>query len=109
MSIKLSREAIKKLTPDERREYDREMSRARMRRYREANKHTQEYKDKNKNYTKKYRAENRERYLILNRKHNKTYRAKQKAIKNAHISNRKGEKLDVKELLAVRKELKNNS
>ena len=44
---------------------------------------------------------------MLNRKHNKTYRAKQKAIKNAHITNRKGEKLDVKHLVAVRKELKN--
>jgi len=52
MSTKLSREAIKKLTRGERREYDREMSRARMQRYREANKHTQEYKEKNKNYTK---------------------------------------------------------
>ena len=107
MSSKLSRQALKQLTPDERREYDREMSRARMQRYREANKHTQEYKDKNKNYTKKYRAEHREKYLMLNRKHNKTYRAKQKAIKNAHITNRKGEKLDVKHLVAVRKELKN--
>jgi hypothetical protein len=106
MSIKLSREAIKKLTAGERAEYDRQMSNARTRKYREANKHTQEYKDKNKNYTKKYRAEHREKYLILNRKHNKTYRAKQKAIKNSHITNRKGEKLDVKELLAVRKELK---
>ena len=44
---------------------------------------------------------------MLNRKHNKTYRAKQKAIKNAHITNRNGEKLDVKHLVAVRKELKN--
>ena len=37
--------------------------------------------------------------------HNKTYRAKKKAIKNANISDRRGRKLDVTELLEVRNEL----
>ena len=78
MSIKLSREAIKKLTPDERREYDRQMNNARMRRYREKHKDEQSYKDYNKLYTNLYRLQHRERYLILNRKHNKTYREKLK-------------------------------
>ena len=56
-SIKLSREQLKNLTATERKEYDKKMNAERIRRYREANKDKQEYKDYNKNYTKKYRAE----------------------------------------------------
>ena len=81
------------------------MNAERIRLYREANKDKQEYKDYNKNYTKKYRAEHKEEYRKKNIEHNKTYRAKKKAIKNANISDRRGKKLDVKELLEVRKEL----
>ena len=104
-SIKLSREQLKNLTATERKEYDKKMNAERIRRYREANKDKQEYKDYNKNYTKTYRAEHKEEYRKKNIEHNKTYRAKKKAIKNANISDRRGKKLDVKELLEVRKEL----
>ena len=51
MSAKLSRASLKNLTPEERKEHDRQMNNARMRRHRKANKNTQEYKASNKNYT----------------------------------------------------------
>ena len=81
MVEKLSRAELKKLTTGERIEYDRQMNNARMRRYREKHKDEQSYKDYNKLYTNLYRLQHRERYLILNRKHNKTYREKLKKSK----------------------------
>jgi hypothetical protein len=81
MVEKLSRAELKKLTTGERIEYDRQMNNARMRRYREKHKDEKSYKDYNKLYTNLYRLQHRERYLILNRKHNKTYREKLKKSK----------------------------
>jgi hypothetical protein len=81
MVEKLSRAELKKLTTGERIEYDRQMNNARMRRFREKHKDEQSYKDYNKLYTNLYRLQHRERYLILNRKHNKTYREKLKKSK----------------------------
>jgi len=78
MVEKLSRAELKKLTTGERIEYDRQMNNARMRRYREKHKDEKAYKEYNKLYTNLYRLQHRERYLILNRKHNKTYREKLK-------------------------------
>ena len=81
MVEKLSRAELKKLTTGERIEYDKKMNNARMKRYREKHKDEQSYKDYNKLYTNLYRLQHRERYLILNRKHNKTYREKLKKSK----------------------------
>ena len=81
MVEKLSRAELKQLKTGERIEYDRQMNNARMRRYREKHKDEQSYKDYNKLYTNLYRLQHRERYLILNRKHNKTYREKLKKSK----------------------------
>ena len=105
MSVKLSREEVQKLTPTERIAYNKALNAERVKRYREANKDNKEYIKYTREYTNKYKAEHKEEYRKKNVEHNKTYRAKQQALKNADIVDRNGKKLDVNELIQVRKQL----
>ena len=66
------------------------MNNVRMWFYSEANKHTQEYNDYNKNYTK-----NTEKYLILKRNITRQYRQKLKAIRQPRPLNSKGSNFHV--------------
>jgi len=45
-------------------------------------------------------------YKAMMTKNQRTYRAKQKALKNPHIQDRKLRSIDVNELINIRKELK---
>ena len=86
MSVKLSREEVQKLTPTERIAYNKALNAERVKRYREANKDNKEYIKYTREYTNKYKAEHKEEYRKKNVEHNKTYRAKQQALKNADIA-----------------------
>ncbi len=68
-------------------------------------------KVKNRQYATKSRQKSintlgTEEYRRRMAQKQKEYRAKRKALKNANISDRKGRKYDVNDLINVRKELK---
>lgn len=72
---------IKAMTPEERIEYNKEMNRERIKKYRENHKTDETYKEKQKKSTYKYRETHPDEYKKLNDKHGKTYREKLKKEK----------------------------
>lgn len=79
MSVK-SRAEIKLMTEEEKKEYQKELNRERVRKYREQHKETPEYKEKHKEQTYKWRETHPEQFKELNKRNKQTYNNKQKAL-----------------------------
>ena len=76
-----TQEELKMLSPEQRKENDKQLNRERVNRYRQANKDTEEYKLKHKEQTYKYRKEHPDTIKKLNQKHSKAHKDKVKQTK----------------------------
>ena len=81
MTIKTKQE-IALMTPSEKKEYNKQLNRDRVKKYRDAHKDTAEYKEKHKKDTYKYRENHPDIYNTLSKKHAKTYYNKNKTDTN---------------------------
>ena len=71
-----SKQEQAQMTPEELKEYKKELNRIRVQKYRDANRNTDEYKLKHKEETYKYRKEHPDVVKELNKKHSKVHREK---------------------------------
>ena len=76
-----TKEEQSQMTPEQLKEYKKELNRMRVQKYRDANRSTDEYKLKHKEQTYKYRKEHPEIIKELNKKHSKTHNEKVKKEK----------------------------
>lgn len=81
-----SRAEIKLMTEEEKKEYQKQLNRERVYKYREANKDTPEYKQKHKEEVYKWRQTHQEQFKELNKRSKQAYNNKQKALKEQHTS-----------------------
>lgn len=75
-----TREEIALLSPEARLEYNKQLNKLRVQKYRDANRNTEKYKQMHKEETYKYRKQHPDIIKNLNQKHSKTHRDKIKRI-----------------------------
>ena len=68
-----TKEEQAQMTPEQLKDYKKELNRIRVQKYRDANRNTEEYKSKHKQETYKYRKAHPEIIKELNKKHSKTH------------------------------------